>query len=61
MTDPVPTKDDEVAVSFDRAAFNRAAIKTMADVASGRITLAEARRLVAEQVRILKTVERAHE
>jgi hypothetical protein len=49
--------DDEIAVSFDAAAFNRAALETAADVASGRITPAEARKITAEQRRTLKAVE----
>jgi hypothetical protein len=48
---------DDMAVSFDAAAFNRAAIKTIADVVSGRITPAEARKINAEKRQTLRAVE----
>jgi hypothetical protein len=52
-----PIKDENFSVSIDYAAFNKALNRTMADILSGRITPAEARRINAEQNRTLKAVE----
>lgn len=43
-------REDDVVLSFDAAAFVNAVSKVAADVASGRITPAEARALLASRV-----------
>ena len=52
-------RDDDVVVLFETGAFIKAMAKAAADVAGGRITPAEGRRIAAEGGRTLKAVAAA--